>query len=199
MKTLLTGTIHVGKTTLVEAVREAQLPGIIVIPEVARELLSEFPELEMDPNLQDILFSEQVRREKLAESTANIVICDRGSLDIIAHSKMFGHTVKPEWAEWIKTYDAIFLLNKEDVSFDGENRAVSDSTRDWNAFRDNLDTHIKSTLIEYGCHFELLSGNPESRFGRFSHYLEGQYKNSEGQTLSENGYQEGYSRGVERF
>lgn len=126
MKILLTGTIHVGKTVLLNALEAIKLPNVVIIPEVARDMLSQNQKLEKNPNLQDILFAEQVRKEKEATSDNSIIICDRGVLDIIAHSRFFGHEIKPEWTRWLQTYDLTFLLNKDDVFFSGENRAFTD-------------------------------------------------------------------------
>lgn len=188
MKILLTGTIHAGKTTLLQELKKTDLRGITVIPEVAREVLSQYPELEKNPNLQDILFAEQVRREGVAEETSPITICDRGSLDIIAHSRMFGHSVKPEWIKWLNTYDATFLLDKNDIPFNGENRALSDSERDWISFRDDLDMHIRSVVSEYGIPVIHLTGSPENRAERLSLHVEEQYR-----------FHEGYGRRSERI
>lgn len=163
MKILLTGTIHVGKTALLNALEFAKLPNVIVVPEIARNLLSQNPKLEKDPNLQDILFAEQVRREKEATSDSSVVVCDRGALDIVAHSRLFGHEIKPQWLQWLQTYDLTFLLNKDDVPFSGENRAFSDYGRDWVEFRNTLDGHIKSSLNENEIRYELLSGTIENR------------------------------------
>lgn len=163
MKILLTGTIHVGKTTLLNALDSARLPNVVIIPEIARNLLSQNPKLEENPNLQDILFTEQVRREKEAKSDSSVVICDRGSLDVIAHSRFFGHEIKQEWVQWLQTYDLTLLLNKDDVSFSGENRAFVALGRDWGQFRDMLDGHIKSSLNENKIKYELLSGSIEDK------------------------------------
>lgn len=163
MKILLTGTIHVGKTALLNALESAKLPNVVIVPEIARDVLSQNQNLEKDPNLQDILFTEQVRREKETTSDSSVAVCDRGALDIIAHSRLFGHEIKPEWLQWLQTYDLTFLLNKDDVPFSGENRAFSDPERDWVQFRNALDDHIKLTLIESSLKYELLSGSVKSR------------------------------------
>lgn len=152
-----------GKTALLNALEATKLPNVVIIPEIARDLLSQNPKLEKGPNLQDILFAEQIRREKEATSDSSVVVCDRGALDIIAHSRFFGHEIKPEWVRWLQTYDLTFLLDKDDVSFSGENRAFSDHGRDWVQFRNTLDGHIKSSLNENEIRYELLSGTIEDR------------------------------------
>lgn len=174
MKILLTGTIHVGKTTLLNALDSIGIPNVVIIPEIARDILSQNQGLEKDPNLQDILFAEQVKREKEPVSRNSTVVCDRGVLDIIAHSKLFGHEIKPEWVQWLRTYNLTLLLNKDDVPFSGENRAFSDLKRDWSKFRDDLDKHIKLVLTDYRVPHEILSGDIESRLNRLTmHVREG--------------------------
>lgn len=185
MKILLTGTIHVGKTALLNALAATKLPNVVIIPEVARDVLTQNQKLEKDPNLQDVLFAEQIRREKEATSDSSIVICDRGALDIIAHSRFFGHEIKPEWTRWLQTYDLTFLLNKDDVSFSGENRAFSNPGRDWIQFRDMLDKHIKSSLDENKIRYELLSGNMADRLNYVSSRIKETFLLREGRRLIE--------------
>lgn len=188
MKVLLTGTIHVGKTVLLNALESAKLPNVGIVPEIARYLLFQNPGLEKDPNFQDILFTEQVRREKEAASNNSIVVCDRGVLDIVAHSKLFRHEIKPQWLQWLHTYDLTFLLNKDDVPFSGENRAFPDPKRDWIQFRNLLDAYISRTLIENNVRYELLSGNIENRLGYLTSRINKPF------TL-----REGYGRQIERI
>lgn len=66
MKILLTGTIHLGTTALLNALESVKLSNIVIVPEIARDLLSQNPKLKKDPNFQDILFTKQVRREREA-------------------------------------------------------------------------------------------------------------------------------------
>lgn len=188
MKILLTGTIHVGKTTLLKALETAKLPSVVIIPEIARDLLSQNPKLEKDPNLQDILFAEQIRREREVTSDNSVVVCDRGALDIVAHSRLFGHEIKPEWLQWLQTYDLTFLLNKNDVPFSGENRVFFDSERDWVQFRNALDEQIKITLAEYNVKYGLLSGSSADKLRHLTSKIR---ENSE--------IGEGYGKSIERL
>lgn len=166
MKILLTGTIHTGKTTVLDLLKGLSLPNVSVINEVAREMLSANPALEQSPAFQDILFTEQVRRERNAEKTSPVVICDRGSLDIISHSKLFGHAVQPEWVEWLKTYSQVLLFDKSEIPFNGENRAFNDHPRDWIQFRNSLEGMIEDSISEYRVPYLVLRGNPEQRLHR---------------------------------
>lgn len=180
MKILLTGTIHVGKTTLLEELKRKGLPNVGFVPEIAREMLTENPQLEKDPHLQDILFDEQVRREEETQRNNSLVVCDRGSLDIIAHSRLFGHTVRKPWEDWLNTYTKIFLLSKLDVSFSGDNRAFSDPGRDWLQFRESLNTHIESVLADYSLAYEFLAGSIDRRIDKVSSVIGNMHQGIEG-------------------
>lgn len=176
MKILLTGTIRVGKTTLLNQLKEQKLKECILIDEVARKLLEEKPELERKPDFQDVLFAEQTRQELYALSkNPSIIICDRGSIDIVAYSRFFGHPVKPDWLTWCRTYDKIFLLNKEDVLFT-DNIIKADpqyaADRDWIDFRKSIERQIIDVLTELQISYTNLGGSIEQRFVNISKEME---------------------------
>lgn len=168
MKVLLTGTIRVGKTTLLNRLRSEGLNGCVLIDEVARELLEKKPELEKNANFQDLLFKEQTEREMQAVSTgAPIIICDRGCVDIVAYSRLFEHPVKHEWLAWCRSYDKVFMFNKDDVSFTDDIISVDpqyDRGRDWIDFRDRVERQIMGVLSDFRIPYVLLSGSTDQRF-----------------------------------
>ncbi len=160
-KILFTGTTSSGKSTLLNHLKSSKKPNVLFIPEIAREILSKSLELEKDPRLQDIIFAEQIRREREGEAQGyHVLICDRGSLDIIAYSRMFGHTIKPEWEEWTKTYTEILVFNHKDIPL---NTTLYPPGRDWSEFRDSLAGHIEAVLKDYSLPFRLVSGMVEQR------------------------------------
>lgn len=120
MKILLTGSIQSGKTTLLNRLKSLNIPGIVYVPEVARDIINRSPELlivsgkqEVLPNMGDYIFDEQVRRETEAEKTgARAIVCDRGSLDIITHTVLFKGIINPKWKDWVSSYSHIFYLIK---------------------------------------------------------------------------------------
>lgn len=160
-KILFTGTTSSGKSTLLNYLKGSKISNVLFIPEIAREILSKSLELERNPRLQDIIFAEQIRREKEGETQGyQVLICDRGSLDIIAYSRMFGHTIKPEWEEWTKTYTEILVFNHKDIPL---NTTLYPPGRDWSEFRDSLASHIEDVLRDYNLPFRLVSGTVEQR------------------------------------
>lgn len=158
MKVILTGTISTGKSTLAGALCGIARLGIV--PEIARELLLQNPALEKKEAFQDILFLEQTKREKTAVSNNDIVVCDRGVLDNIVHSRYYGHKIKPEWEQWLPSYEKIFLLNKDDVMFD---LSLYPTGFNWIKFREDLHRITLETLVKYGFAYSLLSGTVENR------------------------------------
>jgi predicted ATPase len=161
VKILLTGTICVGKSTLVEYVASVAPKRVTVIPEVARELLAKNPDLERLPEFQDILFREQVDREQAALESAktnhhHLVLCDRGVLDIIAFSRMFGHEIRNEWIAWSRSYDRVYVLLKENVTF---NSSLYSNDRDWLIFRDTLQISILDTINSLRYEYKEIGGS----------------------------------------
>lgn len=165
VKILLTGTFRTGKTTALNILKEKLPREAILLPEVARSLLESNPSLEKNPLFQDILFAEQMRLEREA-TTAPIVICDRGSVDIVSYSRVFNHPLKKEWVEWCHTYDKVFLFDKEEVPFTEEIiKAESQYApgRDWVEFRKRVESEIFSVLQELSIPYSIITGTPENR------------------------------------
>lgn len=158
MEILLTGTIYSGKTTLIESLEG--IAGIATIPELAKEIIRKDPKIESRPEFQDILFEKQVKRETMAMEKNQIIVCDRGILDIIVHSRYYGHLIKKDWVNWLPTYGLIFLVNKEDVPF---NVSTYPPGVNWNQFREDLHRITLETLMFYGLSYTLLSGSIEQR------------------------------------
>lgn len=183
IKILVTGTTSAGKTTLLHRLVEKNISRVAFIPEVARELLTEHPELERDPKLQDILFTEQLKREThLAASGAEVILCDRGTLDICAHAKLFGQELKPEWLTWTKeSYDFVYWVEKSDVTFSPTVLQQQISDRDWVAFRDQLDQHIAQSIIESELPWQKLAGSVEQRVFTLEQKIRRQIFSVEGQ------------------
>jgi predicted ATPase len=187
MKILVTGTTSAGKTTLLKAVAEKNISHVVVIHEVARKLLTEHPELEQDPQLQDILFAEQLKLEMLAVAAgAEVILCDRGTLDICAHAKLFGQELKPEWITWTKeSYDFVYWLEKSDIPFSPTELQQQISDRDWVAFREELDQHIAQSIVGSELPWQKLSGSIEQRVFTLEQKIRRQIFSIEGQVRRE--------------
>lgn len=182
-KILLTGSTSVGKTTLLETIKNSKLP-IACIPEIAREILENDPDIEKSPFLQDIIFSEQMKREKEAMANGSpYILCDRGSLDIIAFSNLFNIAIKKEWIEWTKTYDRIFLLDPLDINFQLTPLQMQLSERNWVEHRMEIHHQIVATLNELNFPYSLLSGSIDTRSEVIKSLLWEQQKSVEGTYL----------------
>ena len=186
IKILVTGTTSSGKTTLLEALAEKHISRVVILPEVARTLLTEHPEFEQDPQLQDILFAEQLRLEtQAAASGAEVILCDRGTLDICAHAKLFAQELKPEWITWTKeSYDFVFWLEKADIIFSLTVLQQQISDRDWVQFRDELDQHIAQSLLDSELPWQKLGGSLEQRMFILEQKVRRQVYSIEGQAQS---------------
>ena len=162
MKVLFTGTICVGKTTLLNRLRSERIEGCVLIDEVARKLLEQKPELERKSDFQEL---------HALSSNPRLIICDRGSVDIVAYTRLFGHPVKPEWLAWCHTYDKVFFLNKEDVPFNDDVIKADlhyDKGRNWIDFRDSVERQIIDVLSDFQIPYSVLNGSIDQRFLRIS-------------------------------
>jgi len=161
MKIVVTGSIYAGKTTLVNSLRGIQ--GIAILPETASEFVHRDKNIVFRPDFQDILFNEQARRELVLQSQGQkIIVCDRGIPDIITHAKFFGQEIKPEWKEWIKTYDYSFVASKDDINFNPPPGMYLENY-DWISFRDIMHKLTVEVLSAYSIPFEFLDGDVEHR------------------------------------
>lgn len=185
-KFLFTGTISVGKSTTLEYLRGLNLPGIGFVTEAARDIINSAPssyirENELGilrPNLGSTIFDQQKRREAdCAKLGPRIVLCDRGSLDLITHARVLGRKVKSEWEDWVNTFDQIFYFSKEGVPFNADSypRGV-----DWKAFRNELDRETRLFLASCSIPQQELSGTVQQRAETIRSYFDGQYMNREG-------------------
>lgn len=173
---LLTGTLSTGKTTMLNHLKN--LRGVYIVEEVARQLVEKNPTLEKEPFLQDILFREQVRKEEetIAEARSkriNNIFFDRGVLDIIAYSKFFGHTLKPEWfASMQGRYDHILLFGMDNVTnipiIPELEVAIGMSMQD---YRNLVDKSIRDVLFSLGQHFIEVEGDYATRINKVESFL----------------------------
>lgn len=161
---LLTGTFSAGKTTVLELFDTS----VQRIPEVARELLTQNPNLIALPEFQEMILAEQLKREVMSkESQAEVVICDRGTLDVIVYSRYFGH---PEPQVEVQ-YDHIYLCSPEGVPCAYGPEAES--------MRAQLHQLFLEVLAEKQLPFTVLEGLPSTRYQRIAVDL--QLRSKEGQ------------------
>lgn len=143
-KILVTGTLRAGKTTLLTEL--SQRHDVIIVREVAQDLIDQYGyEITQVLEFQDMVFSEQLRREKEAmNSGTEFVICDRGTVDIVAFSSIIGHPIKPEWeAALFNRYQAIVICDKDDIAFDTTEYSVN---FDMVSYRAAVDDKIREVM-----------------------------------------------------
>ena len=157
-KAVLTGTFSSGKTTLLKLFQNRAF----IIPEVAKELLEIKPQLFNEPELQQIILAEQLRREQDAEKNNNpLIICDRGVIDVIVYSRYFRHP-EPKTPFY---YDRIFLCSPEGVPcIYGEQAKI---------MRQNLHQIFLNVLGEQNLSYRVLEGTPEERYRTIENELYG--------------------------
>lgn len=111
-KVLLTGTISVGKTTLFDAIDKSD--DIVKIPEAARRILQDVPNLRLTPYFQRALLLEQYFLENEAKKANNaLTVCDRGYIDVEAYSRFLGHPIDSNLISSFEPYDLIFYCHPE--------------------------------------------------------------------------------------
>ncbi len=188
-KFLFTGTISVGKSTTLEHLRRLNLPDVSFVNEVARDLMNISPDRVIDsakpgvlPNMGDIIFEEQIRRETEAEKLgAKIILCDRGPLDIITHARVFGSVVKKEWEERVGTYNLIFYFRKEGVPFNPDSYPAGVN---WAQFREDLDQQTRLFLASCDVAQQEVTGNFEQRIEVIRGYFDHLNQSPEGGFIS---------------
>lgn len=178
MKILLTGSVHVGKTTILNRLKTQSPPNIVYIPELAREIMESRPDLVSRPGekgilpgLGDYLFAEQTRREKEAIASGALhVLCDRGIVDLITHRRIFGGREKEEWVEWTRTYGRIYLLETVGVAFNAQGYPPGIN---WQKFREEYEIGTRRFLDEQQLEYYCLRGTLEEKESIIRRALEG--------------------------
>lgn len=184
-KFLLTGTISVGKSATLEYLGSLNLPGIGFVKEVARDLIDSAPDLAIStnkpgvlPDMGSIIFEEQKRREiECAKLGSRIILCDRGSLDIITHARALGGEIKSEWEDWVNSYNLIFYFNKEGIPFNPDSYPKG---MNWELFRDALDRETRLFLASCNVSHKELLGTVQQRAETIRSYFNEQHRTPEG-------------------
>lgn len=184
-KFLFTGTISVGKSATLEYLRNLNLPSVGFVKEVARDIIDSAPDLAIRadklgvlPNMGSIIFEEQKRREtECARLGLRIILCDRGSLDIITHARVLGGEIKSEWEDWVNSYDLIFYFNKEGVPFNTDSYPQGTN---WDLFRDALDGETRLFLASCSVPQKELLGTVQQKAETIRACFNEQYGTPEG-------------------
>jgi thymidylate kinase len=166
MKIGLCGTVSVGKTTLVNALKElSQFKDYKFATERSKYLRDLGIPLNTDSTLkgQTVFLSE-----RCAELMNENIITDRTVIDVMAFTsaaKSINEADKISYEEYarnfINEYDYIFYVSPEGVEI--ENNGVRETNAD---YRDLIDFTIKGLLISYGHrikNYKRISGTTEER------------------------------------
>ena len=142
LKIAITGGPSGGKTTLIEALQKDSAEKIAVVPEAASILYrGGFPRKKSSLArrcAQKAIYYTQMELENLiaGESSAEVIICDLGSLDSVAYwpseeSSDFFTAVKSEKAKELNRYNWVLHLDTADQStFDTTNPIRTESHRE---------------------------------------------------------------------
>jgi len=184
MRVLLTGSIGVGKTTLFNAIPETER--VIKIPEVARRVLQEAPDLRLTPYFQKALLLEQYFAEAEAQKSGkDIIICDRGYFDVIAYSRYFGIEPPRDLIAAFQPYDMIFYCDPEGTPPLPEGiPGVTPNPRE----KEDVHFWMRKTLLDLQWDATTLSGPHETRLRQFNATLA---RTREGQIYLESLYRNG--------
>jgi len=157
-KVLLTGTFDAGKTTIAEIL--ARVPGVHVIPEYARELIARGGDLWRRPEFQEMVLTEQLRREAAAElRTEDLIVCDRGTVDVACFSQLFGHPYDADLLLSGARYDLIFVFSPDDIAADHLPPHMKQA-------RWELEEVIETLLNHAGLPYCVIKGSTKARVGQ---------------------------------
>lgn len=173
-KILLAGTTSSGKTTLVKKLEELHIPRVLIGHEVARELLEKNPSLIFQPKLQEILCLEQIRRERHVDlEEYHVSLWDSGVPVNLAYANIFPNTLSSAvlqgFVQYCRTYDKIYLLDKDDIRFELTQLHHQTKGEEWFELRDRIHNSLVTTLTKYGFLVEFLSGSVEQRIEIVKH------------------------------
>jgi GTPase SAR1 family protein len=177
MKIGLCGTMSVGKTTLVNALKkESIFKDYILRTERSKYLSSLGIPLNTDSTLKgQLVFAA----ERAAELMLPNIITDRTIIDVMAFcalSKAMSITEKNSLKDtlWhlIREYDVIFYI--DDLSIPIEDNGVRETNKD---YRISIDSKIREIITEYRdqCKIVNISGTTENRVDRIKSVLDNMY------------------------
>lgn len=169
MKILVTGTFCAGKTTLAAALGNA-LINSTVVSETARELLHYFQNVDFAlPQVRDYLLVSQLLREKIAENSSNITICDTGVESNLAHDIVLRnskHNLNLLDKFQHRRYDAVLFCNHEEILFQTDGERLTNLN-----LRELLAKTIKDFLSVQEYRFIEVSGDSTERLLSSLRYL----------------------------
>lgn len=179
----MTGAFSTGKSRLVELIgfELRKSHSVATAPDVAREC--PFPlNKNQGEDATVWLLTKQVSNElEISRNRPDVVLCDRGIPDILAHSeeaRTRGVTsvrldsLKPFLFEWCKSYDIVFASR-----IDFNITTASDSLRVLDdSFRARMEAFSDAVLAEFTPHARNLALSPEKRLNESLNLIERELK-----------------------
>jgi hypothetical protein len=174
MKIGFCGTVSVGKTTLVNALRD--------LPEFkdykfATERSKYLRDLGIPLNTDSTLKGQTIfLAERCSELISENIITDRTVIDVLAFTLNAESIDKPDKiafeyyaSRFIPEYDWIFYVSPAGVDIEDNNVRTTNAD-----YRDQIDNTIKylcSSNLQYINNFGIISGTNEDRLGQIKSYL----------------------------
>lgn len=163
---LITGPFQSGKTTLLDALKDVD--DIVIVEEAAREMLAGDCGLQERPEFQQLLYTEQMRREENAiQSSARYVLCDRGFLDIVVHCHYYGLTPPEQAIELSRSYRRVYFCDPQEI------RAQNPLWPEAGAMGEKLAALYVSAAAELGIEIVRLTGTVSERLHKLVSELPG--------------------------
>ena|GEM_PF-2233239 len=148
LKVLITGTVAVGKTQLLDQFEQLHIRRTVVLPNVAKQLIKHFSSENHLLAFQDAVFAEQIENEISAEKEhPKVILCHRGVLDVMAYAELYGHPLRQEWKAWTRSeYDQVIFLTEDEKSKDTPQKT----------FYSEVAKKIRNQIVNTGLPFQTL-------------------------------------------
>jgi nicotinamide riboside kinase len=168
LKISISGTFSSGKTTLSNELI-SRIPNSILIPEHAWNIKLLFPHIDWTNQIvRDYMLFSQLVREANIRNTENLIICDSGIIESLAHSLVFEVAPHFELIEKLthKKYDLVFICDHTTVPIVDNNVRETDPT-----LRTKLHQTIMNIAIHLGYNPVILKGDVEERTSSVMKFL----------------------------
>lgn len=148
MKICISGAFSSGKTSMVQSIASI-VPGSRIVKEYARSIKEAHPQIDWrDPVIRNhVLFAQIVLEAEAESENPDIVLCDSGVIDCMAHSVALGLPPHTYIAERYHTsrYDLVFCCDPTDVPLEDDGLRFTDRE-----LRQRLDTAVQEICVEIG-------------------------------------------------
>lgn len=173
MRIAVSGTHHVGKTTLAEALADA-LPGHRFVPEPYRALEDEGHDFGEMPSLEDFELQLERSCDSFEAAEANLVF-DRCPLDLVAYLQTHEDGAEFDMEPWLPRIEAVMATLDLVVFVPIEQPDRMAVPRSEAALRAQVDDVLRDSVLDDGYHLILpvleVAGSPEARLQQVLSHL----------------------------